>query len=63
MRLSKRRGEEIKRYILESMGHFRDSVERGTWEIGADGVEDGSVGDLSGRKMMDESIVRVTEIS
>lgn len=62
-RLSKRRGEEIKRYLLESMGHFRDSVERGTWEIGADGVEDGSVGDLSGRKMMDESIVRVTEIS
>ena len=60
--LSKKRGEEIKRYLLENMRQFRDSVESGIWEIGALGTEDVEEEKLSGRKM-DGSIVRVTEVS
>ena len=61
-KLSQKRGNEIKRYLLECMTHFRDSVGNGIWEIGIDGEGGEDREKLSGR-MMDAGIVRVTEVS
>ena len=61
-RLSRKRGEEIKGYLLECMCYFRDSVAGSVWEIKEAGDE-GGAGEDFGKKELDDGIVRVTELS
>ena len=73
-KLSRRRGEEIKVYLLECMDYFRDSVAGSVWEIkeaggdgasGYDDVEasDGDDSEVPGSVSKDKGFVRVTGLS
>ena len=61
-KLSRKRGEEIKGYLLECMDYFRDSVAGSVWEIKEAGGDGGTGENLHGGEI-DEGIVRVTELS
>ena len=61
-KLSRKRGEEIKGYLMECMDYFRDSVADSIWEIKESGA-DGRVDEDFNGKEIDYGKVIVTELS
>lgn len=61
-KLSKKRGEEIKRYLLECMDYFRDSVSGNVWEIKEAVGEVGDGRDFQGKEIED-GMIKVTGLS
>lgn len=60
-KLSGRRGESIKNYVMEYMRQYRDSLESSVWEINED---DGYEGDVNGKSEgFGNGNIRITEIS
>ena len=60
-KLSGRRGESIKNYVMDYMEHYRDSLEKSVWEINGDEEYQEAAGE--GPSGFGEGNIRITEVS